>query len=132
MAVLDDLAAKLVAAGVGVTGTSIFLSAASILPSGAGPYLTLIETGGVAPTRVQGSTSATIRPTVQVAARATTYAAARTMAQNAFNALDGIFNTALSGTTYVRVGARQSPTDMGMDGAGRWQVVFNVDAERQP
>lgn len=141
MSLLDDLAARLVAQSVGVIGTNIFMSSASAIPTGMGPYLTLSETGGVAPTRTQNATvPGTKRPTVQVLVRAgriagvqEAYPAARTMATAAYVALDGVFNTTIGSTFYVKITARQEPTDMGVDATGvRAQVVFNVDVERAP
>ena len=139
MSVLDDLAARLVTQGVGVLGTSIFISSAAVIPTDMGPYLSLSETGGVAPTRVQNvSAPNTQRPSIQVLCRAgfiagvqDAYPAARTMAKAAYDALDGIFNTMLSGTFYLHVTAKQEPTDMGFDATGsRLQVVFNLDVEK--
>lgn len=133
MSLLDELAARLVAQNVGVLGTNIFLSSKAIIPTGTGPYLTLSPTGGIAPTRVQNQTSVkTQRPTVQVLVRASTTPAAWTMAQNAYAALDGFFNGTLSGTWYLNIRARQDITDMGLDSAGRIQLVFNIGVEKSP
>ena len=128
---LDELAARLVAQSVGVKGSSIFLGSKAVIPDGDGPYLTLIETGGSGPTRVQNYTSAhTQRPTVQVAVRARSYLVARTMAKNAYDALDGVFNTTLSGVFYQSITARQEPTDIGVDGKERPLIVFNVEIQK--
>ena len=133
MSLLDDLAAKLVADGVGVLGTSLFLSSAAIIPAGNGPFISLNETGGMAPIRTQNTVRVTLRPTVQVLVRATSYTVARAKAWAAYQSLDGIFNTTLSGTAYRRIGARQEPTDMGLDATGkRVQVVFNIEIEKGP
>lgn len=141
MSFIDDMAARLVSRSVGTLGATIFESSAAAIPSGAGPYLTLSETGGVAPTRVQNKTSAaTQRPTAQVLVRAgrvpgvqEAWPAARAMAWAAYQALDGIYNLTINGTFYLSVGARQEPTDMGVDATGvRVQVVFNIEAEKQP
>lgn len=131
---LDEIATRLVAQGVGTLGTNIFASSAAVIPEGLGPFLTVIETGGSGPTRIQNqSGAATQRPTAQIAVRAKDYATARLMAKNAYDALDGLFNTTLSGTFYVSITARQEPTDLqGPDGAGRVVVVFNIDAEKYP
>jgi hypothetical protein len=121
MSLLDDLSSVLVAAGVGVEGT----------------YLTMNETGGTAPTRVQNSrTPNTVRPTVQVLVRAgrtdsqEAWPAAYAMAQAAYAALDGIFNTVINGTFYLKIAARQEVTDMGIDAGNRVQLVFNLEIER--
>jgi len=130
---LDEIAAKLVSDGVGVLGTSIFKSSAAIIPTGNGPYLTVSETGGMAPSRKQNqTTAATQRPTAQILVRAATYASARAMSKAAYNSLDGVTNTVLSGVFYLSIRARQEPTDMGADGSGRFQLVFNIEAEKAP
>lgn len=138
--ILDELAARLVSQSVGTLGTNIFTGSSAVIPTGTGPYLTLSETGGAGPTRVQNaSTPFTQRPTVQVLVRAKriagvqeAYPAARAMSKLAYSALDGIFNTLLSGTFYLRLVARQEPTDMGIDAAGFANVVFNVEATKYP
>lgn len=141
MSFIDDMAVRLVTKGVGVIGTTIFESSDAAIPTGPGPFLTLSETGGVAPTKVQNkTTAATQRPTLQVLVRAgriagvqEAYPAARAMAKAAYDAFDGIYNTVINGTFYISVGPRQEPTDMGKDATGvRVQVVFNIEAEKQP
>lgn len=141
MSFLDDLAQRLQDAGIGTLGTSIFESSAAVIPTGMGPYITVSETGGMAPTRIQNKLgSATQRPMAQILVRAGRIAgvqeawpAARAKAWAAYQALDGLFNVTLSGTAYLRVVARQEPTDMGLDAIGnRVQVVFNVEAEKAP
>lgn len=141
MPFLDEILAKLVSAGVGTAGTglnspvnSIFTSSKAIIPTGVGPYMTIRETGGTGPVRVHTRDGATtLRPTAQIAVRAVTYPAARGMAQAAYLALDGIFNAVLSGVNYLKITARQEPTDIGLDETGtRVVVVFNIDAEKEP
>ena len=138
MPFLDEIAAKLVADGVGVIGSTIFLGSNAKLPAAddaksAAGFLTLIETGGFAPTRTQDQASAaTLRPTAQVMAHANSYKTARGLCRLAYLSLDGIYNTALSGVTYVRMVAQQEPTDAGLDAASRTAIVFNVEAEKAP
>ncbi len=133
MPFLDDVVTALVAANVGVFGVNLFASSAATIPTGDGPYITVVETGGTAPTRKQNQTSAaTQRPTAQILCRAKTYAAARAKAWAAYQALDGTFNIVLNSTMYLSITARQEPTDMQLDAANRAQVVFNIDAEKQP
>lgn len=141
MSLLDDLVTRLVAQNVGVSGTTIFTGSSAVIPSGMGPYLSLQETGGNSPTRIQNKASAaTVRPTVQVLARAgriagvqEAYPAARAMAKAAYLALDGVVGLVINSVVYVSIKARQEPTDMGMDATGnRVQVVFNVEIEKQP
>ena len=133
MPFLDELAARLVAQGVGVLGSNITLGSKGIIPEGDGPYISLIETGGTEPTRVHNEASAhTQRPTAQVLVRAKSYSVARTKAKAAYAALDGVFNTTLSGTYYQSLVARQEPTDIGLDAEARPMIVFNVEAEKSP
>jgi len=137
---LDEIAAHLVAAGVGVLGTNLFLSSKAVIPPGVGPYITLTETGGMGVGgfrgeggRTQNKTgSATVRPGAQVAVRASTYPIARTKAKAAHIVLDGVWNTTINGVRYLSITSRQEPTDAGVDEAGRAVVVFNVDCEKEP
>lgn len=133
MPVIDEIAAYLVAQGLGTYGANIIAGARGEVPTGDGPYLSLTETGGTAPTRVQNKAGAsTTRPTVQIAVRAKSYAVARAKCKAAYDALDGLFNATLSGTFYQKITARQEPTGIGLDGKGRPVIVFNVEVEKDP
>jgi len=128
---LDEIAARLVSQGVGVLGSNIILGSKGVIPAGDGPFISLTETGGSAPTRVHNqSVPNTQRPTAQITVRATSYFVARTKAKAAYLALDGVFNTTLSGVVYYSITARQEPTDIGLDVLGRPMIVFNIDAEK--
>jgi hypothetical protein len=130
---LDEIAARLVAQGVGVIGSSIFLGSKAVIPTGDGPYLSLTETGGSGPTRVHNVPGAkTQRPTAQIAVRARSYLVARTKAKEAYLALDGVWNTTIGGVFYQKITARQEPTDIGLDDEKRPMIVFNIDAEKAP
>lgn len=130
---LDEIAQRLVAQGVGTIGSTIFLGSKANIPTGDGPYITLTETGGTAPTRVHNYPQAqTQRPTAQVAVRAKSYLVARTKAKEAYLALDGVYHTTLLGVLYHSITARQEPTDLGLDDVGRPLIVFNIDAQKQP
>jgi hypothetical protein len=130
---LDEIAARLVSQGVGVLGSNIILGSRGKIPDGDGPYLSLTETGGSGPTRIQNQAGAnTQRPTAQVAVRAKSYVVARTMAKAAYLALDGVFNTTLSGVLYHSITARQEPTDVGLDAKERPLITFIIDAEKAP
>lgn len=137
---LDDIAKVLVDAGVGVLGQTLFLSSKSTLPPGPGPYITIIETGGMTVGGFRGEGgriqnkrgTSTAKPTAQIAVRATDYTMARSKSRDAHVTLDGIWNTTINGVPYLSVIARQEPTDAGVDEAGRAVVVFNIDCEKQP
>lgn len=130
---LDEIKDRLVAQGVGVYGSSIFLGSKAVIPDGDGPYLSVIETGGSGPLRIHNEAAAHVqRPTAQVLVRAKSYLVARTMAKNAYLALDGVFNTSLSGVFYQKIVARQEPTDIGLDAKERPMISFNIEVEKQP
>lgn len=150
MSFLDDMVTRLVAQGVGVLNVNIFPSSSAVVPSpgsfpvsdltkGMGPYLSIGETGGTSPTRVQNAKLPnTQRPSAQVIVRAgriasvqEAYATARAMAWLAYQALDGNFNVTIGSAFYISVMALQEPTDMGIDVTTmRAQVVFNISAEK--
>src|SRR5678815_749340 len=113
---LDELTSRLVALSVGVRGTNIVLGSKGVIPAGDGPILTMIETGGTGPLRIHNKTATHVsRPTVQVVVRGKNYAATRTMAVNAYNALDGVFNTTIDGVFYQKIVARSEIADIGLD-----------------
>lgn len=96
---VEEIVGLLVTAGVGVFGTNIFASSKANIPSGAGPFLSIVETGGTAPERTQNEIGppAYTRPSAQITVRATKYSEARTMARAAYNALVGVRNTNVPG-----------------------------------
>ena len=133
MPFLDEIASHLVTQGVGVLGSNIFLGSGAVIPAGDGPYMTLTETGGTAPTRIHNiATAHTQRPTAQILVRGKNYVTTRAMAKAAYTALDGKFNATIGGTFYQRITARQEPTDIGLDDASRRQIAFNIEAQKQP
>lgn len=135
MPFLDELAAKLVADGVGVIGTSIFLSSKAEIPAGAGPYISIIETGGMTARRNHNNKGYTQRPSAQITTRASTYPAARSKAFAAYTSLcgdRGLFNTTLSGVFYLSIIPIQHLIDIGLDEAARPRVAFNIDVEKHP
>src|SRR5579872_7272129 len=105
MSFLDDMTSLLVAGSVGTVGVNILAGSAGFIPEGPGPFLAIIETGGMAPTRVQNSrTPNTQRPTAQIVVYAgkvqglqEAYTAARAMASAAYYVLDGNFNVTIGG-----------------------------------
>lgn len=128
---LDDIKDRLVAQGVGTFGSNIILGSKGVIPDGDGPLLSVIETGGTAPLRIHNETGAHVqRPSALILVRGKNYVATRSMAKNAYLALDGIFNTSLSGTFYQKVMAMQEPTDMGLDPKGRVMISFNIEVEK--
>lgn len=144
MAFLNDLAARLVAQGVGTIGatsagvTGIFLGSNAKLPelgqgNGDGPFIVLIQTGGLSPMFVHNYAGAHVRrPSAQVGVRGTKWSTVSPKAEAAYAALNGIWNTTINGVFYQKIVAIQEPTDAGHDGDGRLMMVFNVATEKQP
>lgn len=133
MLFIDEIAKRLADKGVGVVSSNIFKGSNAVIPTGDGPYLTVTSTGGSAPTRVHNKKAAnTKRPTAAVTVRAKSSAVALNMAHAAYDALDGTFNELLGSTFYQSITARQEPTDIGHDDAGRVMFQFNVEVEKQP
>lgn len=137
---LNEIEAKLIAAGVCITGTkaglanSVYKTSKASIPSGDGPYLTLIETGGSGGALTQNDTG-TQRPTMQISVRCVSSIDARTLLKSAYDALggvNGLWNVTLSSIFYLKILARNEPTDIGEDASGRAMVAFNIDAEKQP
>lgn len=132
MAFLTEIAAYLVAQGVGTLGTNLFVSSAAVLPAGV-TTLTLRESGGTSPARNHSST-ATQRPSAQLMGRGVDYVTTRALVKAAYDALggaNGLHNVTLSGVSYLSITAMQEPTDIGVD-EGKASVVFNINAEKQP
>jgi hypothetical protein len=89
----EEVTALLVNGGVGVYNTNIFRSSKAVIPTGAGPYLTIIETGGVAGVKIHNQLApAYPRPAARIVVRASTVAAARAMAWAAHTVLAGVSN----------------------------------------
>jgi len=131
MAFIEDIRDRLVAQGVGVYSTNIFMASSAKIPVGDGPYLLLTETGGSEPARTHGATQVG-RPSAQLLARAKTSPAAKGMLQAAWVALGGgkgLHNVTLSGTFYQNILMRQHITDVGLDEAGRVMFSFNIGTE---
>lgn len=128
---VDDLGTVLVNAGVGTLGTNIFAGTAATIPTGAGPYLSIIETPGLAPELVQNADSYR-HPSVQILVRAKSPSAANTMARAAYNALRVIQNQTIGSTWYLSIRPRQEPFDLGVDDNGRARVAFNVLGHNRP
>ena len=135
----EDVRDILVTQGVGTYGTDIFVGPKAVLPPlsdvspGTGPILSVIQTGGSGSDKTQNDSSTEL-PTAQIVVRATSYDDAMTMLIAAYAALggaDGLFNFDISGARYIRLVARQPPTDLTPDGAARAMVGFNIEAEKQ-
>lgn len=96
---LEELVQILEDASVGTFNVDIFASSAVSIPTGDGPYLSIVETGGVAPGRIQNQIApAYPRPSAKIVVRAVRYVDARTMARAAYNALAAVRNQTVTVT----------------------------------
>lgn len=91
----EELADVISDAGLGTLNTDLFVGPKSNIPTGSGPYTTIIDTGGSAPEETHDG-SRYERLSVQVAVRATSYAAARTRALAIWRVLDSTYNTTIT------------------------------------
>lgn len=134
MGFAEDMVHVLQTGGVGVAGASLFISSQSVPPTGDGPYLTVILTGGVWPVRThdRGAAIAYERPGAQLVVRCKQWAAAEAMARAAYVVLSGIVNVFIGPTRYLEVRLLQEPFDMGPDASGRARCGFNVQALKRP
>ena len=131
MTLLDDLGTYLQTQAVGTLQTPLFkggLPMDSPLAPVHDAIMALVETAGLPPVHIHNQQSASWeRPAVQVIVRgnAYDYQEARTRAQAAFDALDGLANITLGATYYLSIQALQSPFFLRSDEAGRPVIVFN-------
>lgn len=131
---LDEIAARLVAQGVGAVGASIFKGSKADIPTGDGPYISLTESGGSGSLRTHNGTPVA-QPTAQILCRAKSYLVARLKIKDAFAAFggdQGLHNVTLSGVFYQNIVPRQQPTDIGLDDLKRPMLAFNIECQKDP
>lgn len=134
MPFMEDVGSLMVANNFGTVGTSIFYSTRAKIPSGAGPYVSLIETGGLIAERVHNRPDrpAYTHPGLQIIVRAMDYIVARNRAMQVRNLLASVKNEMVDGTWYIEMDVQQEPFDGGSDELGRPKVIFNVIANKRP
>ena len=132
----DEVAARLVAQGVGVDGATIFKGSRAKIPSldepnGEGPFITLREYSGTEALFIHSDLLPHVqRPRIQVTAVGSNYGLVRAKARAAYLALH-VWNTSLSGVFYQQLKAIQEPEDFGRDNVGRVKIGFNIEAMKQ-
>jgi hypothetical protein len=132
---VDDIATVLVAAAVGTQNASIFTSTKAEIPTGNGPYLSIIETPGLPPVRMYSAVPNTVdykQPAAQILVRARNAGDAFTMARAAWNALAAIRNQLIGTTWHLYIRPQQEPYDLGVDDNDRARVAFNVLGYNRP
>lgn len=78
-------------AGLAVLNTDTFIGPAAVLPTGPGPYLTIINTGGYAPDHTHNG-DLYERPSCQIVVRAISYTVARDRAMLVWRTLNNLHN----------------------------------------
>jgi hypothetical protein len=91
----EDIAMFITSAGLGVLGSSLYIGPLALLQPGAGPYTTLIDTGGAQPVETHDG-ALYERISFQVLVRGASYAAARGRALAIWSALDGLRNVTVA------------------------------------
>lgn len=127
---LDDLVTQLEEDGVGTLKVNIFTSSKAAIPMlvSGGATLVITETGGTAPDRTQNATifPAYLRPGAQLVARANSYAAAREMADAAYQSLVKVRNQFINSGWYREIRPLQEPFEVPSDDRTQTRVAFNV------
>jgi hypothetical protein len=131
---LDEVANYLQAEGIGIIGQTLFMGSMPQDEPGTGSQdavMAVIEIPGQGP-RVAHDNTRYELPHLQIATRGAPYGyqAARQKAQDAWDALEGLANTPLSGTTYLLIEALQSPYFLRTDDLNRPHVIFNCRCAR--
>lgn len=133
MAFLDEIATYVAAGTTSLTvGTNLFKNT---IPVGApDTSVGLYQTAGAAPSFDLSNSTGPVfeRPSLQVMSRSTSYVTAESNAQTVYKILAPTRATVLSGTTYLRIDALQSPFNLGTDDNERHQVVCNFNAHKKP
>jgi hypothetical protein len=127
MALLDALAARLVADGVGTLATNIFLG---YLPESPDACVAVYEDRGNGADQVFGSSVVAIeRPAIRVVARAARndYPAARDKIIAVRNSLGDIGDETVDGVSFMCVITDSDPYPMGVD--GRERAMFGLDLQ---
>ena len=130
MAFLDDLSTYLVAEGIGVAGTTLFVGEVPPTPD---QCVFLIETAGLAAEGQFGSDDLLYEhPRFQVVSRDAkgNYEAARTKAQAAFLALGKVQAETLGTTFYHGLQVINGPFSLGPDKNERPRVAMNVQVHK--
>ena len=133
MALLNDIAAKLVSASVGTLGSSASTSATLFIgrmPNSPDACVVLYEYSGFEPAQTFGTNPAAIRkPRVQIVCRGSRgdYATPRSKAESALSAIAGLSNQTVNGTNYLNISLVSSPVHIDIDNQDRFLIATNYE-----
>lgn len=91
----ESIVGILSSAGLATLGTDTFIGPGVAIPAGVGPYVSLIDMGGLDPMEAHSGEKYE-RLTFQIVVRATSYVAARSRALLIWDALDGVRNSTVA------------------------------------
>jgi len=123
---LDDIRAKLIAAGVGST-TTVGIAE---MPDTPDDFICLFEYAGSPPT-VAHDGEEIEHPGLQVKVRNVGWLAGRTKIEAVIAALNKLSNVTLTTTRYLLIRANQSPQCLGKDASRRWEWVVNFSISKE-
>ena len=113
---------------IGGPNGNIFMSSKAKIPIGNGPYISLIDTGGLVALRTQNRKDrpAYDRPAAQIIVRATDYLVARQRANEVYKTVYAVRNEFINEIWYQEMLPLQLPFDGQTDDQNRIKMVFNV------
>ncbi|KKL20884.1 hypothetical protein LCGC14_2451000 [marine sediment metagenome] len=116
-----------------VYGTNVFRGPKARLPRGDGPYLTIIETLGLAPEGTHNAVDypAYVRPSAQLLFRSTDHEDARVLAQQVWDLLQPVRNKFINGTWWRELNVQSEPFDLTPDEEGRARIAFAIDVVKR-
>lgn len=121
-------------AGVGVLGTNMFLGRRANIPSGVGPYLSIVLTAGLAPERThyEATVPAYQLPGAQLLARARDWDDAYEMITAAYNAVIVVRNQFIGTTWYRSIKVAGEPLELTVDEKDRARFSLNIIGDKRP
>lgn len=133
MGMVEEVGAFLAASSTRFTiGTNLYLN---FLPDEPATATALFETPGPGPLDTFSKAAAIEQPRVQLVCRSsgdnTGPTIARANIDVAFTTLHSVANQVLSGSTYLRIAAVQSPFLLDRDPRGRVEFAVNFEAQRR-
>jgi hypothetical protein len=130
---LSDLIYLIQTANLGTEGIDIFKGAKAVIPTGDGPYISLIVTPGLTPEGTHNLTSvpAYVRPSAQVVVRAKQSDVAEARARALWELLYPVRDRLVNGTWWRSVTLVQEPFDLGLDDVGRPRWAFNMSVVKR-
>lgn len=130
---LDDLKTRCLTLSGIVFGTNLFVSMQATIPKSDTGTIQIVETSGTGSEHTHNRTTGPtfVHPTAQILVRATTWTAARTLAERVFGVMT-VRNATINSKWYRELEPLQPPFDAGTEADGQARVIFNVIATKVP